>query len=511
MTLIDDVKRARVAAVPLVAIQTPDIAACTTLIAKGIKNGPIVAWDCVRGVYAVNDGGENVAGENARELVDPVDFLVWASSELPAKAIVFMANGCEFTERNPQVTQAIWNLRDQFKLDRRTLIIVQGTIDLPAQLKDDVVVFDEPLPDTEQLVEIVTKLDEAASVCATCGGTGVNVGLECKKCKGAGRSKRPTLDKDTRTRAVEAVRGLPAFSAEQAAAMALRKDGWDVPHLWRTKMALIEQTRGLSVYRGGENFEDLGGLASVKEYASNLFGGRRPPEVVVWLDEIEKSGLGHTGDSSGVNAEQLGECLSYMEDHGVYGLMLLGVAGSGKSAFAKALGAEFNRLVIRINMGAMKHELVGRSGSYLRTALKVVSAVGSDNALWVATSNSVSGLDTALRSRFTDTFFFDLPDKKERSAIWDVWMGKYEGVKGSVADGMDDGWVGRNIQRCVDKAWRFDRSLQEVAPLVIPQGIIEAEAITALRAEANGKYLSASKPGVYKTPKRGRGRQVNFG
>jgi len=508
MNFVKELSLARQAAVPIVAITTPDPGACVIQLAKGLKNGPIVMWDCVRGVVGVNEGGEEIITDDLHDCTEPVEFLMWCSRELPERGIACMLNGCEFFERNPHVQQAVWNLRDQLKLDRRMLIIVQSTIDLPALLKDDIVVLDEPLPDTEHLTEIVAKLDQSASLCGGCGGTGLALGLECEKCKGTGTSKRTIMDRDTLLRSVEAVRGLPAFSAEQATAMALRKDGIDIAHLWQTKTALIEQTRGLSVYRGGETFESLGGLDSVKEYARQLMTGRKPPEVVVWLDEIEKSGLGHTGDTSGVNAEQLGETLTYMEDHGVYGLMLLGVAGSGKSAFAKAVGAEFGRLVIRINMGAMKHELVGRSGGYLRTALKVVSAVGSDNALWIATSNSIRGLDTALRSRFTDTFFFDLPDAKERSAIWDVWLKKYEDVKGTVRNGMDDGWVGRNIQRCVDKAWRFDKPLDEVAPLVIPQGRIEATAINALREEAAGKYLSASKPGVYEKPKRGRGRRV---
>jgi len=508
MKLIDQVKHARGAGVPLLAIQTPDPAACIRMLAEGLNNGPIVAWDSIRGIRPVNEGAEDLQNN---EVTNPIEFLTWCDAELPVTGIAFALNLGDYYDRNPPCIQAVWNLRDQFTGTRRTLIIVQGSIDLPPAIKDDVVVLDEPLPDADQLRAIIEKVDKAAGTCPKCLGKGRDAGIKCKKCQGKGVTGRAPLEGDKLQRSVEAVCGLPAFSAEQATAMALRKEGIDLEHLWTTKVALIQQTRGLSVYRGGETFADLGGLESIKGYLKSLMEGRRPPEVVVWLDEIEKSGLGHQGDTSGVNSEQLGEVLTYMEDHGVYGLMLLGVAGSGKSMIAKAAGAEFDRLVIRINMGAMKHELVGRSGNYLRTALKVVSAVGSDNALWIATSNSIAGLDTALRSRFTDTFFFDLPSPTERSAIWDVWLRKYEDVTGTIPEGLDDGWVGRNIQRCIDKAWRFDQPIGAVAKWIIPQGKIEKASIEKLRDEANGKYLSASEAGVYKKPKAGkRGRQVDL-
>ena len=98
-----------------------------------------------------------------------------------------------------------------------------------------------------------------------------------------------------------------------------------------------------------------------------------------------------------------------MEDHNPYAIMLVGVPGCGKSEIAKAAGATFNRPTIRFDLGGMKGSHVGESEQYVREALRVTSAVTNDNGLWIGTSNTVSHLSPALRSRFSDVFFFDLP------------------------------------------------------------------------------------------------------
>ena len=58
--------------------------------------------------------------------------------------------------------------------------------------------------------------------------------------------------------------GLAAFPAEQALAMSLVKRELDTEDLWERKRQIIEQTPGLSVWRGGETFEDIGGVENVK-------------------------------------------------------------------------------------------------------------------------------------------------------------------------------------------------------------------------------------------------------
>ncbi|MFA5767372.1 MAG: AAA family ATPase [Candidatus Paceibacterota bacterium] len=411
---------------------------------------------------------------------------------------------------NPIVRQAIWNLRDKYKVTGRSLVLFSEVIQLPESLKNDVIVIEEPMPNEEQLAECVKGLDARASACECTRGGQVEPRSSCKKCDGTGiKLKRPQASEDAIGSVVEAVKGLPYFGAEQVVAMALRGEpvegqkpvcSIDLEHCWSSKRKQVEQTKGLSIHRGGEKFDDLGGLDQIKTYLSRIMTGRRKPKVIVWLDEIEKTGLANRGDTSGVNQDQEGTLLSWMEDFDVFGVMLLGVPGCGKSAICKAVGAEFDRVVIRIDLGAMQDSLVGSSQKGIRAALKVVQAIGGNDTLWLATSNSIQGLSSAMKSRFTDTFFFDLPPREERLPIWNVWLKRYGLKDEPFAE--DDGWVARNIKKCCDKAYRMDIPVAEAAAYITPVALTDREEIQALRASADNRYLSASTKGVYKVPKK---------
>jgi len=514
LTLIQQVKHARRVSVPLVAITTPDPAATLDGIAAAINGvAPIISWDTDAGVVGVNGAGETLAEKlGGRKMAgNPLAILSQAAAVVPPKAILAILQADAWLD-DPMVKQAVWNLRDAYKVNHRMLVLLADDLTLPGFLRNDVVQIDEPLPTAKQLEAIVVEADKSASVCPECRGSGKAKGLACEACKETGiNPKRPLLKGDSLARAVEGVAGLAAFPAEQAVSMALRPDGVDLDHLWATKRKAIEQTRGLSVYYGGETFEDLGGLGEIKSYLTDVMEGREPPRVVVWLDEIEKSGLAHDSDLSGVNADQLGTVLSYMEDTEAFGVLAVGVAGSGKAAIWKAVGSTFGRMVIRLDLGAMQGSLVGESQQNIRQALKVITGVGGESVLWIATSNSVEGLDTALRSRFVDTYFFDLPSADERKPIWEVWLKRYPEVDREQID--DEGWVGRNIRQAVQKAWKQRKSLGHVAQRIIPQAIVEGQAIERLRAEADGRYLSASYPGVYRAPQgvaSGPGRAVDL-
>jgi hypothetical protein len=51
--------------------------------------------------------------------------------------------------------------------------------------------------------------------------------------------------------------------------MSLVKRELDTADLWERKRQIIEQTPGLSVWRGGETFEDIGGVENVKINITN--------------------------------------------------------------------------------------------------------------------------------------------------------------------------------------------------------------------------------------------------
>jgi hypothetical protein len=508
---------ARRVGVPLIGIESNDAAATISTLLKECSEipvpSPVMAWNAASGVVGHNQAALKSASalNDNPQITQPIEFLVQLANPdaLPANTIIFMLGACDWLE-NPVVKQAVWNLRDKFKASCKTLVLLSEVIVLPLNLKNDVVIIDEPMPNEEQLTKLAKGLDKLASQCE-CTNQGKNAPRSsCKKCEGTGiKTKRPMADDDAIGRVVESVKGLPHFGAEQVISMALRSEpvagqkpkfGIDLEHCWVAKRKQVEQTKGLSIHRGGEKFDDLGGLDQIKTYLSRIMTGKRQPKVIVWLDEIEKTGLAARGDTSGVNQDQEGTLLSWMEDFDVFGVMLLGVPGCGKSAICKAVGSEFDRVVIRIDLGAMQGSLVGQSQTNIRAALKVVQAIGGTDTLWLATSNSISGLSSAMKSRFTDTFFFDLPPQVERRPIWDVWLKKY-GIKDEPFTD-DDGWVARNIKKCCDKAYRMDISIADAATYITPVGLTDREEIQSLRASADNRYLSASHEGVYKIPKK---------
>jgi len=483
MNLIESLKHARRAGVPLVAIATADPAATIQSVATGVNNAPMIVWDVQRGVRPVNERGEEaMAVINIENTVGNPLGLLDEAVRLPQDTVLFVMNAPKVTEAaGLPWLQGVWNLRDQFKRDRRMLILLGQDSTLPAELENDVVVLDEALPTAAELEQIVREIDAAASdACVT----------------------RPTADDDTIRRAVEAVMGLAAFPAEQAVSMAVRKDGIDLNHLWEVKRSMIEETPGLGVWRGGETFADIGGLDNAKDYCQSKITGKRNYGAVVFIDEIEKLLAGATegtGDSSGVSQGFLQVLLTYMQDNNVAGMIFVGHPGAGKSMLAKSIGAEAGVPTIALDTNAMKGSLVGESEGRIRRALKVVTAVSNGRPLFVATCNRIATLPPELRRRFTGgTFFFDLPDEEEREVIWSYYMKKYDLPKQKRPNDTD--WTGAEIKACCEGAWERDVPLIDAARFVVPVAKADPERISRLRSEAAGRYISASHSGTYRQP-----------
>lgn len=488
MNLIERLKHARRVSAPLISITTADQIAVMKQIAASFNNkSPIVSWNVVQGTLGLNELGKSVSAKVRKEVLGDitditvgnlVELLSVAVTEFPAGTIIFVSNADQFLQEKdtPTILQAIANCREPFKQDSRMLILLSPSIRIPSALRSDFINLDDDPPTKEQLKQIVIEQDKAAT---------------------AGKSDRPLMSDEVIDKTVESVQGLlSAFSAEQVVAMALRADGIDLNHAWSEKKAMIEQTKGLSLHFGEEGFDDLGGLEQAKDLLTRLMKGRKKIRVVVWLDEIGTTGIANRGDTSGVNADAEGTLLSFMEDKNVYGVMLLGVPGCGKSALCKAMAKEFGVLVIRLDLGGFLDSLVGSSQQNIRTALKVIEAVGGNETLWIATANNIEGLSAPMRSRYTDTLFFDSPTQEERSKIWNVWMKKL-GIQDNPHP-IDDGWVGRDIRHCCEKAWMMNCSIAEAAEFIIPSSTVEREEYERQRRRANGRYLNASAKGVYK-------------
>jgi hypothetical protein len=467
-------KAARRAGTPLVAIRTADPASAMAQVASSLNGKseiPIVGWDILNGLTGRNEFGKAAVGKLVGENVGPlgpVDALA-AAQKIARDTILFFLNPQRVWEQ-VDVLQGIWNLRDVFKANGQMLVLISTPgASLPAELQSDVMVIDEPLPSAEGLAALVRETLEAAEL--------------------------PAPSEETVEKAVDALVGLAAFPAEQVLAMSLSKSGLDFERLWDRKRQAVEQTPGLTIWRGGETFDQIGGCENIKRFLDAVIHGEEAPRVIVFVDELEKAFAGAGTDTSGVKTEMTGTMLSWMQDRGADGVIFIGPPGAAKSAVAKAAGATAGIPTVAFDLAAMQSSLVGGSGERLRAALQVVDAISQGRSLWIATCNSITSLPPELRRRFTlGTFFFDLPIAEERDAIWNIYENRWQ-LSGDRPD--DDGWTGAEIKECCRKAWRLNLSLRESAGYIVPVSRSAADQIEALRRQASGRFLSASKPGVY--------------
>lgn len=476
-TTLSQFKAARRVSAPIVAIKTADQFAVVQSILKSLPTDeppPCVTWDLVRGLAALNEPGRTAVaglGVDPMTTTNPGEMLQLAL-QLPGSTALFCYNFHRVIQ-NEVVSQGVWNTRETFKVDGRTLVLLGPDMPFPAEWTQDVLVIDDALPTEDELVAIIKEQHESADL--------------------------PLPTPEVLAKAFEAVSGLAAFPAEQVVAMSLTKAGIDIGALWERKRQVIEQTPGLSVYRGTESFDDIGGIENAKQFGRAILAGESAPRAVVFIDEIEKAMAGNAGDLSGVSQEMLGTLLTWMQEKSVTGMISVGPPGAAKSAYAKALGNTGGIPTIVFDLSGMKGSLVGESGRNLRQALKVVDAVSQGHALVIATCNSIAQLPPELRRRFTfGTFFFDLPTADERAVIWSMYSKKF-----SLPDQLlpkDEGWTGAEIRVACDIAWRLKISLVEAASYVVPVSKSAGDQIARLREQARGRFISASYPGVYGDP-----------
>jgi hypothetical protein len=493
MDTLKQFNAARRVSVPLIIWKTPDPAATISAVVGG-ADYPVLSWDIVRGLMACNEAGKGKSEANCG-IGNPPEMLE-AAQKLPADSVVFMHNAHLFASdgsggSNSGVVQGIWNLRDTNKADHKTLVLLSPQMKTPLELANDIFVIDEQLPDEKALTEIVKTQAEHARIGAKDAGVKFNA-------MGAAEVEK----------AVDALCGLSAFSAEQTVAVSFEKngDGVRLNHstLWDKKRQAIEETRGLKVWRDGETLDDVQGCANIKNFVGRVIHGRMPPRGVVFVDEIEKQLGGIGGDTSGTSQDQLGQMLVQMQNAKAEGLLFVGHPGSAKSMVAKATGNSAGVVTMEMDLGEMKGSLVGSSEANIRAAFKVVNAVTQGRALYIATCNKIEILPAALKRRFTlGTFFFDLPTTEERLAIWKHYLKKFN--LGSIATAKagfnDEGWTGADIENCCKRAWMFNCSLGEAAKYATPVCKTDPMGIEALRNVADGAFISANYEGLYEKTK----------
>jgi hypothetical protein len=470
------------AGVPLLCVRTFDAKSTIDRI-KSLKTSTaysLLAWDTMKGAYHINPEGEKALANGCAkagisiEATRVLEELLTVAQYLPEDSIIFIHNAHLFWSNAPSVIQGIWNLRDRFKSLGNMLIMLTGSgAILPNEIASDTLVLDEPLPSVEELAQCITDTFAYA--------------------------KMGTPSTDIIDHATKALIGLPLFPSEQSLAMCIDRqaNSLDMDALWERKRQAINQTRGLQVLSGKESIDDIGGLQQAKDYLCKVCEGLNPPNLILFMDEVEKAFAGSGTDTSGVTTKLTGSMLDWTEDKQIRGVLSLGIPGVGKSALAKAIGNKYGIPVIKFDLASMESGIVGSSNENLRTAQAMIDSISGGFAFMVATCNSVNALPPELKRRFSAaTFFFDAPEtQNERNMIWDIYRAKYSLPVQAMPN--DEGWTGAEIKNCAYTAYTLKISLKDASTYIVPVTVSDKGRIEELRRNSSGKYLSASKPGIY--------------
>jgi hypothetical protein len=379
-----------------------------------------------------------------------------------------------------EIVQALAQQITTGKQNRTFVVILSPVVQIPTELEKLFVVVDHELPSPEQLEAIArgiaTEADELPE----------------------GEALGTVLD---------AAAGLTRYEAEGAFSLSLvRHRQITAEAVWELKSQMLKKSGLLQMHRGGERFADLGGLASLKSFC--LRAMRRQ------------------GHQNPLRRPR--------------GVLLLGVPGTGKSAFSKALGAETGRPTLLMDVGALMGSLVGSTEANIRQALRIADAMAptvlmidevekalagvassgqTDSGVsarlfgtflgWlndhesdvfvVCTCNDISKLppEFARAERFDAVFFLDLPGRSQKDAIWDIYLEMFE-LDRDQPRPRDESWTGAEIRACCRLAALLDLPLTAAAQNVVPVAVTAAESVQRLREWASGRCLDAEGAGVYR-------------
>lgn len=436
------------------------------------RSWTFATWDVDRGLQ--------LAGRaTAADATDPVAAIrsINSMATPDGSALLVLPNFHRFLQ-SAEVVQALAHQVQQGKQNRTFILVLSPVVQVPVELDKHFVIVEHDLPDRAQLEQVA---------------------------RGIATEDGEMPAGDDLPRLLDAAAGLTRYEAEGAFSLSLVRHNALVPRaVWELKEGMLKKSGLLTLHRGTERFDDLGGLDALKAFCTRA------------LDAGRRGGPARPR-----------------------GVMLLSPPGCGKSQFCKALGNETGRPTLVMDVGALLGSLVGQSEANLRQALRIVDAMApcvlmidevekalagvassgstdsgvsarifgslltylSDHTtdVFVAcTSNDISKLppEFVRAERFDAVYYLDLPGTAEKDKIWPLYLRRY-GLDVNHRRPEDRDWTGAEIASCCRLAALLGMPLRDAARNVVPVAVTSAESVERLRAWASGRCLSASQPGIY--------------
>jgi hypothetical protein len=446
---------------------------------------PLFTWTITRGLQRV-DGQGMIHGT-----ADPLTLLRHLAT-LTVRAVFHLKDLAPHL-REPATIRAFKEAAHAFTRTRSTMVL-SGEGGLPGELSREAVPLHLHLPDRDELRELLHRV------------------LRAMKTQ---HRFDVTLGPDGMEQILHALSGLTLNQARQAIAWAVIDDGKlseeDVPRLLKRKGAALQDAGLLEFYPPDENPFELGGFDRLK----------------TWLERAHV-GFGEEARAIGLTPPR--------------GVMIVGVQGCGKSLAAKVIARMWRQPLLKLDAARLYDKYIGESEKNLRKALDVAEAL-APAVLWIdeiekgfasggeadggvsrrmlgsfltwmqeraggvfvaATANDLSLVPPELlrKGRFDEIFFVDLPDARERQAIFRIHLS----LRRQSLDAFDmaalaeatEGFSGAEIEQAVIAS--LYRSLHGKVPLstallleevkeTVPLSVSRREDIDRLREAARERFV----------------------
>ncbi len=350
---------------------------------------------------------------------DPLAALDQVIEQVEPALFIFKDFHPFLTKNNFAIVRKLKEIALHLKNSFKTIILVSPVMEIPTELEKEVTVLNYPLPGRDDLGALLDKIVEDVR--------------QFKQVK-------INLDDAGRERLLQAALGLTLGEAENVFAKIIVKDerltGDDVNEVFAEKQQIIRKSGLLEYYATTESFNNVGGLAVLKDWLRKRALALSPEARAFGLPSPK-------------------------------GILMLGVQGCGKSLCAKAVSTQWQLPLLRFDMGRMFGSLVGSSEENVRRAIAVAESV-APAILWVdeidkafagsqgsgatdggttarvfgtfltwlsektapvfvvATANDISQLPPELlrKGRLDEIFFVDLPTSPERAEIFRIHLEK---------------------------------------------------------------------------------------
>ncbi len=441
-------------------------------------------WSLTEGMR--RNGGAPEAGSASPRAV--LDFI----SAYPHPAIFHLKDFHEPLRESAEIRR---RLRDIYAecLDQRKFVVISSPVHyIPEEIERSVLFLDLRTPDVIELAEFLREEEQRLFPDG----------------QGAGEELRNQL--------ARALVGLTSDEARYALRRALaksRKLGPEsIPALLEEKRLLVNRTGVIEFISEPASLGDVGGLEGLKR----------------WL--IERRKLFEMRDS--LSAEIVPK-----------GILMMGIPGCGKSLCVKAIAANFQLPLYRVDMVEIFSGRHGKPEGAFVAACKMMEDM-APAVLWfdeiemgltsadsggeqgrifaffltwmqektrglfvAATANRIDLLPAEMirKGRFDEVFFVDLPIEEERCEVFRIHLSRrgvdVSGVNLEQLTGLTNGWTGAEIEQCVVSAMTqarlADRAVTEqdlikTAVKIVPLSRTMKEQITHIRSWAFERAVRAT-------------------